>query len=128
MQWTVVAIALGGEADGEGAKPPSPVSPGSDTRNPTPPQGAGAVRGDTQWKSADGDIQELKVPPWPGGDIRVSRYRRLRGGGEPPRSPPPRAIPTTVHCSGSPGGSVVFMDTNASREGLAIRIRTRKIR
>ena len=34
--WTVVAIALGGEADGEGAKPPSPVSPGSDTRNPLP--------------------------------------------------------------------------------------------
>jgi len=41
---------------------------------------------------------------------------------------PPRTIPTTVHCPGSPGESVVFMCTIASRERLGIRIRTRKIR
>ena len=35
-QWTVVAITPGGGADGEGGLPPSPVSPGSGTRNPSP--------------------------------------------------------------------------------------------
>lgn len=37
MQWTVVAIAPGGSADGEGGKSPSSVSPGSDTYNSPPP-------------------------------------------------------------------------------------------
>jgi len=38
-----------------------------------------------------------------------SRYRRLRGGGEPPpRAPPPEAMPTTVHCPGEPGGYSAF--------------------
>jgi len=35
-------------------------------------------------------------------------------------------MPTTVHCPGSPGESVVFMCNIASRERLAIRIRTAK--
>ena len=46
----------------------------------------------------------------------------------PPLPPPPEAIPTTVPCPGSPGEYVVFMCIIASRERLAIRIRTRKIR
>ena len=37
VQWTVVAIARGGGADGEGGLTLSPISPGSETRNPTPP-------------------------------------------------------------------------------------------
>ena len=33
-------------------------------------------------------------------------FRRLRGGGLPsPRSPPPKAIPTTVPCPGESGNS-----------------------
>jgi len=60
VQWTAVAIALGGGADGEGGLPLSPVSPGSETRNPIPPglrspphpPRARAVRGDTRWEAA----------------------------------------------------------------------------
>ena len=71
------------------------------------------------------------APIWRVGDpllcCIVPHVRLVRGGGEPPPlPPPPRAIPTTVHCPGSPGESVVFMCTIASRERLAIRIRTRK--
>jgi hypothetical protein len=62
VQWTVVAIALGGGADGEGGLPLSPVSPGSATCNPPPRPAcgllpptlprAGAVRRDTRREAA----------------------------------------------------------------------------
>jgi hypothetical protein len=61
----------------------------------------------------------------------VHRARGPACGGRglaPSPAPTPRVIATTVHCSGSPGEWVVFMGTIASREGLAIRIRTRNIR
>jgi len=61
------------------------------------------------------------APIWRVGDpllwCIVLRVRLVRGGDEP-----------HLPCPGSPGESVVFMGTIASRERLAIRIRTRKIR
>ena len=73
------------------------------------------------------------APIWRVGDrllwCIVPRVRLVRGGGlSPPLPPPPEAIPTTVPCPGSPGEYVVFMCIIASRERLAIHIRTRKIR
>ncbi len=107
MQWTVVAIAIGGGADGAG-EPPSPVSREDPQTSSTPPRPASlshlAIRtgADTlpRWRCKCGriNIRFRGV----GATVR-SLHGRDRGGGvPPPRQPHPARRYPTVHSMGKP--------------------------